>query len=57
MREENGTWKIDNIILEPFEKMYLDYSRPASYYDFFPDGEEPDITEDIILPETEDIVY
>lgn len=57
MREENGTWKIDNFILEPFEKMYLDYSRPASYYDFFPDGEEPEVTEDIILLETGDIVY
>lgn len=62
MKEEEGTWKIDNISLEPYEKVFFDYSKPASRYYAFPDCggdviEEPEVTEDIILPETGDIVY
>jgi hypothetical protein len=62
MNEEEGTWKIDNISLEPYEKVFFDYSKPASRYYAFPDCggdviEEPEVTEDIILPETGDIVY
>lgn len=64
MKEEEGTWKIDNISCEPYEKVFIDYSKPASYYNYaFPDcgdGDvinEPENTEDIILPETKEIVY
>lgn len=62
MVNDGGDWKIDNIAFEPYTKALIDYSKPAAHYYAYPDCcgdviEEPETTEDIILPETEGIVY
>ena len=62
MVNDGGSWKIDNIAFEPYSKALIDYTKPATHYYAYPDCggdviEEPGTTEDIILPETEGIVY
>jgi len=62
MVNDGGDWKIDNIAFEPYTKALIDYTKPATHYYAYPDCggdviEEPETTEDIILPETEGIVY
>ena len=62
MVNDGGSWKIDNIAFEPYSKALIDYTKPATHYYAYPDCggdviEEPGTTEDIILPETGDIVY
>lgn len=48
MKEEEGTWKIDNISCEPYEKVFIDYSKPASYYNYaFPDGGDGDVINEL----------
>lgn len=62
MVNDGGSWKIDNIAFEPYSKALIDYTKPATHYYAYPDCggdviEEPGTTEEIILPETGDIVY
>ncbi len=48
MKEEEGTWKIDNISCEPYEKVFIDYSKPASYYNYaFPDCGDGDVINEL----------
>ena len=48
MKEEEGTWKIDNISCEPYKKVFIDYSKPASYYNYaFPDCDDGDVINEL----------
>ena len=54
MKEDNGTWKIDNISLEPYTMLFIDYSRPASDYECGEGEPDVDADENIIIEETKD---